>query len=99
MLQAIAAILLRCFVLSIALLILWFVTFLLAGDLGYAVHARWFELSRHDFDLMNYYVMAVVKICSILFFLFPYVSIRLILRKESREGSYFPSRRRKETTP
>jgi hypothetical protein len=82
MLQTIAAILLRCFILSFALLMVWFVIFLMAGDFAYSIHSRWFALSRSNFDIMNYYGMAFVKICSITFFLFPYISIKLILGKK-----------------
>lgn len=79
MLKTIAGILLRCFILSFALLMLWFIIFLMAGDFAYSIHSRWFDLSRREFDIMNYYGMAFVKICSIMFFLFPYISIKLIL--------------------
>ena len=79
--NTLAAILLWCFVLSIALLLLWFVGFLLAGDFAYGVHSRWFELSRPAFDLMNYYGMAFVKACAIIYFLFPYIAIKIVVRK------------------
>jgi len=80
-LHALAGIFLRCFFLSFVLLLLWFVFYLVAADWGYSIHSRWFELSRHDFDLMNYYGMALIKTGAILFFLFPYLSIKLLLRK------------------
>ena len=74
-----ASILIRCFFLSYALLIVWFFLYVLLGDAGYGTHAQWFELSRHDYALVNYYGMAFVKICAIIFFLFPYFAIRLVL--------------------
>ena len=82
MLEAIAAILLRCFLLCMAVLLLWFGFILLGADFAYGIHSQWFELSRHDFDLMNYYGMALIKGCGFMFFLFPYISIRLVLRKK-----------------
>jgi len=83
LLHCLAGILLRCLLLSIGLLLLWFVLYLVAADWAYGIHSRWFELSRRDFDLMNYYGMAFVKVCAFMFFLFPYVSIKLVLRKKS----------------
>jgi hypothetical protein len=74
-----AGILLRCFILSLVLLLFWFVFFLLAGDLGYWIHSHWFDLTRHDFDLINYCGMALVKALNVTFFLIPYVAIRLML--------------------
>jgi len=82
LLDAVTGVLLRCFVLAFCLLLFSFVFYLLAADWAYSIHSRWFELSRHDFDLMYYYVMAFTKIVSFLFFLIPYVSIKLILRKK-----------------
>lgn len=79
-LRLMAAILWRCVVFSVALLMLWFLLFLLAGDLVYNIHSRLFELSRHDFDLMNYYGMAFLKVCGITFFLFPWIAIHLVIR-------------------
>jgi hypothetical protein len=84
LLHGVASIFLRCFFLSVTLLLLWFVFYWVAGDWAYNIHSRWFELSRHDFDLINYYGMALIKICAILFFLFPYLSIKLVLRKKER---------------
>ncbi len=82
LLDAVAGILLRCFILSFCLLLLWFVLYLLAADWVYSIHSRWFEIDRHNFDLMNYYGMGILKIAGFLFFLFPFVSIKLILRKK-----------------
>ncbi|HUW19547.1 MAG TPA: hypothetical protein VMW16_09615 [Sedimentisphaerales bacterium] len=81
MLDAAAGIFLRCFVLAVCLLLLWFVFFLVGADWAYGIHSRWFGLSRLHFDLMIYYGLAFFKMAAILFFLLPYVSIRLILRK------------------
>ena len=82
LLEAAAGICLRCFVLAFCLLLFSFVFYLLAADWAYSIHSSWFEISRHDFELMNYYGMAFTKIVSFLFFLIPYVSIKLILRKK-----------------
>ncbi len=81
-LDAVAGVFLRCFVLAFCLLLFSFVFYLLAADWAYSIHSRWFELSRHDFDLMNYYGMAFFKMASFLFFLIPYIAIKLILRKK-----------------
>jgi len=83
-LRLMAAILWRCFVFCVALLLLWFLLFLLAGDLVYSIHSRFFELSRRDFDLMNYCGMAFLKIGGIAFFLFPWIAIQWVIRKAEK---------------
>lgn len=82
--EKLSGILIRCFFLSLALLFFWFGFYVLGGDLGYTTHSKWFSLSRHDYDLLNYYGMAFVKICAILFFLFPHLSMRLVLRRKQK---------------
>lgn len=72
-----------CFLFSFLLLLFWFIFYLVGGDWGYKVHSTWFELSRHDYDVLNYFGMAFVKMCAILFFLFPYLAIRLLLRRQT----------------
>jgi len=82
LLDAAAGICLRCFVLAVCLLLFSFVFYLLAGDWAYSIHSRWFEISRHDFDLMFYCWMAFIKIVTFLFFLLPFLAIKLMLRKK-----------------
>ena len=81
LLDAVAGILLRCFVLSFCLLMPWFIFFLVGKDCAYSIHSKWFEISRFDFNLMLYQSMALFKMAIFLFFLLPFISIKLILRK------------------
>jgi heme/copper-type cytochrome/quinol oxidase subunit 2 len=82
LLDSLAGVLIRCFFLTIALLLVWFIFFLLAGDVGFYLHSRWFEIDGRDYDLLFYYGMAFLKICAFVFFLFPYIAIRLVIRKK-----------------
>ena len=81
-LEILSRILIRCFVMGAVFITLWFIFFLVGGDLGYTMHAKWFQISRHEYDLLNYYGMAFVKGCNFLFFLFPYIAIRMVLRRK-----------------
>jgi hypothetical protein len=75
-------ILIRCFVVSVVFITLWFIFFLLGGDAVYTIHAKLFQISRHEYDLLNYYGMAFAKVCNFLLFLFPYIAIRMVLRRK-----------------
>lgn len=70
------------FLLSYAILLLWFIIVLTAPDWFYGINARWFAISRHEFDLVNYSGMAFLKITNIVFFLCPYLSIKIWLRRK-----------------
>lgn len=67
-----------CSVINFALLLLWFVGFLLARDWLYRVHGKWFTLSVEKFDAIHYAGMAFFKICILLFNLVPYLAFRIV---------------------
>jgi hypothetical protein len=81
-LDVIAGILIRCFLGGILLLTVWFFCLVLAGDCIYQLHSRWFAIPRPAFDALHYALMAVTKIALLLFFLLPWIAIRLVLKKK-----------------
>jgi hypothetical protein len=81
LLDAVAKVLIRCFFLGYLFLLLWFGIYVLAGDLIYRMSGPLFGLSQHEMNLMQFYGIVLVKCFVFLFFLFPYIAIRLVLRK------------------
>jgi hypothetical protein len=47
----------------------------------YKLHGPLMDLSVHDLNVIHYCGMAFAKLCVILFFFFPWLAIRLVLRK------------------
>jgi len=91
-LDVVARVLLWCFLIGILLLLFWFGCFVLVGDLIHGIHAKMFDLSKHEFDMMNYYGMAYLKLSVFLFFLIPYLAVRLALRGQMRpDGASQPA--------
>ena len=84
-LQLTAGILIRCFWGGIVLLSVWFLCFVWAYDWMYSLHARWFMISRQNFDTVHYAAMAFTKITLILFFLLPWIAIRLAIKQRKYE--------------
>jgi hypothetical protein len=80
-LECVADILIRCFLMTIALLFVWFIFFVFAGGFVYELHSRWFDLEWYDLNWFFYIGMATLKVIAFVFFLFPYIAIRLVLRK------------------
>jgi hypothetical protein len=72
--------LLWCFVIGFLSLLLWFGFFLLGGDFAYNIHSKMFDITEHEFELMNYCGMAGLKIIVWMFFGVPYIATRLVLR-------------------
>lgn len=80
--DTLAKIMLRCFVLGYVLLLLWFVVSLVATGLIYGI-GKLYGLTPHEVDLINYCGMTGVKCVVLLFFLIPYIAIRLVMRKRT----------------
>ena len=81
-LQTLATILIRSFLFGLAFLLLWFLLYLIVPGWMFEMNARWFNIGKRDFDLINYFGIGFVKITILLFFLFPYLAIRSTLRKK-----------------
>ena len=76
-----ARVLLRCAVFGYLLLLLSFGVYVLAGDLIYRLNGNLFSLSKHELDLIVYGFIVLTKFVVLLFFLIPWLAIRLVLRK------------------
>jgi len=86
LLDAVARVLARCVLLGFLLLLLSFGILLLGGDWAHAIHNQWFDVSRHEFDLICYGGLGLAKTCVILFFLGPWAAIRLVLKNRRRQA-------------
>jgi len=85
-LQTAATILLRAFLIGLAFMLLWFFVYLIAPGWMFEMNARWFSIGKRDFDLINYFGIGFVKISILLFFFFPYLAIRSMLRKKEKKS-------------
>ena len=66
-------------VINYAVLMFWFLFFLLAHDWMYRFHGRWFSLSVESFDAIHYASMGFYKLCIFLFNLVPYLALRIVV--------------------
>jgi hypothetical protein len=81
-LEVVAKILLRCWMLGLLLLLVWFGLFMVAPKVIYDLHGRLFDLTPHELNIIHYSGMAFVKLVVICFFFFPWVAIHLVLKKQ-----------------
>lgn len=70
--------LLWCTLINYAILIFWFLVFVLARDWMRRLHGKWFHVSDQQFDAIHYAGMAVYKIGIFLFNLVPAVVLFII---------------------
>ena len=78
--QALDKVLLRCWILGFALLLITMVAYLFWRETIYRRHATMFELAPSDFHLIVYCFMGFTKLGVLLLFLIPWLSIRLVLK-------------------
>ena len=81
LLDRLSRVFLWCFILTLALLLFWFAIFALAGGWVYELHSNWFDLDWYDINRVFYVGMAALKLAAFVFFLFPFIAIRIVLRK------------------
>ncbi len=67
-----------CCAINFALLIVWFIGFVLARDWVFKIHGKWFKLSNEQFDAIHYAGMAIFKMSIFLFNLAPYLALVLV---------------------
>ncbi|HOC39458.1 MAG TPA: hypothetical protein PKJ77_09290 [Thermodesulfobacteriota bacterium] len=67
--------LLVCLAVNYGILLVWFAAFVLAHDWIYALHGRWFKISREQFDVIHYAGMAFFKIGVLLLNLVPLLAL------------------------
>lgn len=85
LLDTVAKVLLRSAVMGFLLIFIWFALYMLAPGLMRESQGKLFGLPSHEVDVIHYCGIAITKVCVLLFFVFPYVSIRLVLRRKGPE--------------
>jgi hypothetical protein len=78
--DAVADILLRCFIITVGAMVFTWVVWLVLGDVVSSIHSQLYEITRKEFDLYFLYTMTFLKALNILFFGVPFVAIKWFLR-------------------
>lgn len=77
-LDLLRGLLLWCTIVNYAVLVVWFLVFVLAHDRIRRVHQRWFRLSDERFDELHYLGMTIYKIGVLLLNLVPLLVLSVI---------------------
>lgn len=70
-----------CTIFGFILLYTWFAAFALPGNLVCSLSFRLFEITQHECAVINYAGIALLKLIVLVFFLFPWLALRILLRK------------------
>ncbi len=79
-LDAIASILLRCFIITVGAMLFTWLVVLMLGDVIYSIYSQLMEITLKEFDLFFLYTMTFLKALNVLFFGIPFVAIKWYLR-------------------
>ena len=77
-LDAIAKILLRCVLMNLGVIVLWWCFFMVSR--GDGLQTLIFNLTPHEVALITHCGIALAKLFNIMFFLVPYIAIRWVLK-------------------
>ena len=69
---------------GVLVLFLWLGALVLMGDFAYSFNSKIVPISRQQFDIINYAGMLMTKGAIHVLFLFPYIAIRLVIRKRRK---------------
>ena len=83
MLDAVAKILLRCWIFGFIVLLFWLGAVTLAGDFALGVHGDVFDLTRPQLNVIHYCGILFTKLAVGLFFFIPWVAVRLVLKQRT----------------
>ena len=68
-----------CTLINLGILLYWFLFYTLAHDWVYSFHGKWFQLSKEQFDSVQYASMAIYKVAILLFNLVPYIALHIVI--------------------
>ena len=83
-LEMIGQVLIRCFIMGVFVLLFWWGALAIMGDLAYSIHTKIVPMRRQQFDVIHYVGMLMTKATISVLFLFPYIAIRLVIKKRRR---------------
>ncbi len=83
-LEVTSKVMIRCAIMGVLVLLIWWGALELFGDLAYSVHHRIAPMSRQQFDIIHYVGILSTKAAVSLLFLFPYIAIKLVIRKRKK---------------
>jgi len=85
-LEVTGQVLIRCAVMGILVLLIWWGALAWMGDLAYRVHSGLSPMTRAHFEHVHYAGMLATKTAVSLLFLFPYIAIRLVIAKRRKQS-------------
>ncbi len=85
-LEVVGQVLIRCVVMGVIVLFWWWGMLLVAGDFAYTVHSKFVPISLQQFNVIHYAGMLLTKAAISVFFLFPYIAIRLVISRRRKQS-------------
>ena len=86
-LEVVGQVLIRCVVMGVVVLLFWWGGLAFMGDLVYSIHSKLTPVTIEQFNVIHYAGMLTTKAAVSLLFLFPYIAIRLVIRKRTKQPS------------
>ena len=84
-LEVIGQVLIRCVIMGVLVLLIWWGALALMGDFTYNIHSQLTPMTKQAFNIIHYAGMQTTKAIVSLLFFFPYIAIRLVIKKRAKK--------------
>jgi hypothetical protein len=82
-LEVLSGILLRSFLILFVFMLFSWLMSIIFSDFIYALYSKMYHIDKQNFDIFTLYTLLLVKILNIVFFVVPYLAIKLYLYSKS----------------
>lgn len=82
MMEKKANVLIHSFFMNYIFAIIWFCFYLIGKGQVFKYHSKVFDITKHEFTVINYCGIGLLKLLNIFFYLVPYIAIKMMMRKQ-----------------
>ncbi len=80
LLATLAAILGRCAIMALGLLVFWGLLLVFAPDFTFNIQRTLLDITRPQFNLIHFGGLALAKVATFWLFVMPYIAVKLVIR-------------------
>jgi hypothetical protein len=77
-----ADLLIHSFILNSIFAFSWFCFYKIFAGSAFKVHSKIFDISRHEFTIINYCGIGLLKLLNVFFYLVPFIAIKKMMVKK-----------------
>ena len=77
-----ANVLIHSFFMNFIFAIIWFCFYLIFSGSAFKFHSKIFDITKHEFTVINYCGIGLLKMLNVFFYLVPFIAIKKMMGKK-----------------